>query len=60
MSHLKMKATDSCEIINNLVSQDSSGGIAKLDDQGSIPGRNKRIFSTPQSQNRLWGPLRHP
>jgi hypothetical protein len=26
--------------------------------RGSIPDRGKRLFSTPQRPNRLWGPLR--
>jgi hypothetical protein len=27
-----------------------------LDGRGSIPGRGKRLFSTPQRPDRLWGP----
>jgi hypothetical protein len=38
---------------------DSSLGIATghgLDDRGSIFSRDKRFFSCPQCQDRLWGP----
>jgi hypothetical protein len=38
---------------------DSSVGIATdygLDSWGSIPGRDKRFFSTPQHTDRPWGP----
>jgi hypothetical protein len=40
-------------------SRDSSVGIPTgygLDGWGSLPGRGKRFFSTPQSPDRLWGP----
>jgi hypothetical protein len=43
------------EIIN-LKSRDSSVGIATgygMDDQGSIPGKGKRFFSSPQCPHRL-------
>jgi hypothetical protein len=41
-------------------SRDSLVGIVTgygLDSRCSIPGRGKRIFSTPQRTDRLWGPL---
>jgi hypothetical protein len=28
----------------------------RLDDQGLIPGKGKRFFSTPQNTQQLWGP----
>jgi hypothetical protein len=41
------------------MSRDSSVGIAtgyRLDGQSSIPGEGKRLFSTSQRVDRLWGP----
>jgi hypothetical protein len=41
------------------MSQDSSVGIVTgymLDRLGSIPGRDKRYFSSPQCPDQLWGP----
>jgi hypothetical protein len=35
---------------------DSSVGIATGYDRGSIPGRGKRFFSTPQHPKRIWSP----
>jgi hypothetical protein len=40
-------------------SRGSSVGLAKgyeMDGQGSISGRDKRSFFTPQRPDRLWGP----
>jgi hypothetical protein len=31
-------------------------GLYGLEDRGSIPGRGKRFFSSPQRPDRLWGP----
>jgi hypothetical protein len=47
------------EIKNHTGSRDSSVCVASgygLDCQGSIPGRDKRFFSTPQRPDRLWDP----
>jgi hypothetical protein len=41
------------------VSQDTSDSIATgygLDGRGSIPGKGKKFFSTPQRPDWLWGP----
>jgi hypothetical protein len=41
------------------MSRHSSIGIARgyrLESLGSIPGRSKRIFSSPRCQDRLWDP----
>jgi hypothetical protein len=41
--------------------RDSSVGIGTgygMDGQGSIPGRSKRYFSSPQGSDRLWNPPR--
>jgi hypothetical protein len=40
-------------------SKDGLFGIATgfgLDGQGSLPGRSKKFFSTPQRPDQLWGP----
>jgi hypothetical protein len=41
------------------ISRETSVGIAmgyRQDGRGSIPGRDKREFSSPQRPDRLWGP----
>jgi hypothetical protein len=41
----------------------SSVGIATgywLDHRGSIRGRDKKFFSTPERSDRLWGPVSYP
>jgi hypothetical protein len=53
-----------CNPVNNIKTHFSkisfsSVGIATvygLDGQGSIPGKGKEFFSSPQSPDRLWGP----
>jgi hypothetical protein len=53
-----LKSYDSFSLL--LLVQDTSVGTVMdywLDGRGSIPGRGKRFFSTPQWPHRLWAPL---
>jgi hypothetical protein len=48
-----------CKVDSVTRIQGSSVGVAtgyRLDDQGSIPGRDKRLFSTQQRPNQLQNP----
>jgi hypothetical protein len=60
-STLQMEATCSSETSVDFqrTRRDNSVGIATgygLDGHGSIPRKNKRIFSTSQPPDRFWGP----
>jgi hypothetical protein len=49
----------SLSVYPNKESRDNSVGIVtsyRLHGRGSIPGRAKRLFSSPQRSDRLWGP----